>query len=165
MRCGREARLKSSSFRLAKPRWNGGNNALDGKHWPADFYIDYVRVWQDEINVGCDPPNFPTKKYIEKHQEWYGTPVTPRSTDTCPESYPTSAHEHAARLIANAAKAHTPLTRDARRHFGELRPPAATLATAPLISLAAAQQDTQPAGQQAAQQSLQPTAQQAARWW
>ena len=26
--------------------WNGGKSALDGKHWPANFYIDYVRVWQ-----------------------------------------------------------------------------------------------------------------------
>ena len=70
-----------------------------------------MRVWQDEINVGCDPPNSPTKKYIELHQEWYGEPVAPHSTDTCPESYPDSAHKHAAELIANAAKAHTPHTR------------------------------------------------------
>ena len=36
--------------------WNGGQSALDGLHWPAKFYIDYVRVWQKEINIGCDPP-------------------------------------------------------------------------------------------------------------
>ena len=24
----------------------GGQSALDGKHWPADLFVDYVRVWQ-----------------------------------------------------------------------------------------------------------------------
>lgn len=42
--------------------WNGGQSALDGKHWPAKFYVDYVRVWQHETNIGCDPPDYPTKK-------------------------------------------------------------------------------------------------------
>jgi len=37
--------------------------------------------------------------------------VSPRSTDTCPESYPESAHKHAAELIANARKPHAPHTR------------------------------------------------------
>ena len=37
--------------------------------------------------------------------------MSPRSTDTCPESYPESAHKHAAELIANARKPHAPHTR------------------------------------------------------
>ena len=43
--------------------WNGGMSALDGKHWPASFWIDYVRVWQPkgELNIGCNPPDYPTK--------------------------------------------------------------------------------------------------------
>jgi len=88
--------------------WNGGKSALDGKHWPANFYIDYVRVWQDEINVGCDPPNFPTKAYIEKNAELYGEPVAPIGYDTCPESYPASAHKHAAELKAFAKQRKSP---------------------------------------------------------
>merc|ERR1719231_1688717 len=52
--------------------WNGGQTALDGKHWPAKFWIDYVRVWQQEQNIGCDPPALPS------------------GYDTCPEVYPPS---------------------------------------------------------------------------
>ena len=127
-----------------------------------------MRVWQDEINVGCDPPNFPTKKYIELHQEWYGEPVAPHSTDTCPESYPDSAHKHAAELIANAAKAHTPHTRTrpaaavraggraAEGHL-EHRAPHVPQAAHSQASLAAAQPDAQPGAQ--------PDAQPAVRWW
>ena len=134
--------------------WNGGTNALDGKHWPASFYIDYVRVWQDEINVGCDPPNYPTKKYIDRHAEWYGDPVTPLGTDTCPESYPDSARDHARELIANAAQ------RDSPGSPGS--PSAAELAATPLVSLAAAQLAVQPVVQPVVQPAaLQP----AARWW
>ena len=70
--------------------WNGGMSALDGKHWPASFWIDYVRVWQPkgELNIGCNPPDYPTRAYIEANQEWYGEPVTPSGYDTCPEVYP-----------------------------------------------------------------------------
>ena len=86
--------------------WNGGMSALDGKHWPASFWIDYVRVWQPkgELNIGCNPPDYPTKTYIEAHQEWYGEPVTPSGYDTCPEVYPKSAYDHADALHARAKK-------------------------------------------------------------
>ena len=85
--------------------WNGGASALDGKHWPALFYVDYVRVWQrkEEMNIGCNPPDYPTKKYIENHAEWYGEPAKPSGYDTCPEIYPASAHKTAA-LFAEKAK-------------------------------------------------------------
>ena len=84
--------------------WNGGMSALDGKHWPASFWIDYVRVWQPkgELNIGCNPPDYPTKTYIEANQEWYGEPVTPSGYDTCPEVYPKSAYDHADALHARA---------------------------------------------------------------
>ena len=86
--------------------WNGGMSALDGKHWPASFWIDYVRVWQPkgELNIGCNPPDYPTKTYIEANQEWYGEPVTPSGYDTCPEVYPKSAYDHADALHARAKK-------------------------------------------------------------
>jgi len=78
--------------------WNGGQTALDNKHWPASFYVDYVRVWQHEENVGCNPPDFPTKVYIDKNAELYGEPVSPVGYDTCPEKYPPKSHAKAAQL-------------------------------------------------------------------
>uniref|UniRef100_A0A7S2G998 GH16 domain-containing protein n=1 Tax=Haptolina brevifila TaxID=156173 RepID=A0A7S2G998_9EUKA len=82
--------------------WNGGKTALDGKHWPAKFFVDYVRVYQDVENVGCDPPNYPTATYIDKHASWYGEPALPRGSETCPSKYPPSAHAHAAAIKAAA---------------------------------------------------------------
>lgn len=37
--------------------------------------VDYIRVYQDpdNINVGCDPEDFPTSKYINR----YADPATP----------------------------------------------------------------------------------------
>jgi len=82
--------------------WNGGQTAIDGKHWPAMFYIDYVRVWQNELNVGCNPPDFPTKTYIEKNKDFFGEWSTPVGYDTCPEIYPPSAYDNAAKIVARA---------------------------------------------------------------
>jgi hypothetical protein len=30
--------------------------------------VDYIRVYQEtgSINIGCDPPDFPTKSYIDR---------------------------------------------------------------------------------------------------
>lgn len=41
--------------------------------FPAEMLIDYVRVYQreGEENLGCDPPGYPTSKYIEDHLEAY----------------------------------------------------------------------------------------------
>ncbi len=35
--------------------------------FPVHMSIDYIRVYQpeDAINIGCDPPEYPTKAYIE----------------------------------------------------------------------------------------------------
>ena len=82
--------------------WNGGPGAIDGKHWPARFFVDYVRVWQAEENIGCNPPDFPTKVYIEKNHELYGEPVSPLGYDTCPEKYPPKSHAKMADLHAKA---------------------------------------------------------------
>lgn len=84
--------------------WNGGASAIDGKHWPAPFWIDYVRVWQNEENTGCSPPDYPTEKYISKNSNFYGEPVAPLGKDTCPEVYPRSAHDHANEIEARAEK-------------------------------------------------------------
>jgi hypothetical protein len=37
--------------------------------FPTTMRIDYVRVYQpsDAINVGCNPADFPTQKYIDQY--------------------------------------------------------------------------------------------------
>jgi len=44
--------------------------------FPAEMRIDYVRVYQREghENVGCDPPDYPTMNYINKHPVAYSNP-------------------------------------------------------------------------------------------
>ncbi|KAG6855509.1 hypothetical protein H0H87_001844 [Tephrocybe sp. NHM501043] len=41
--------------------------------FPAEFLIDYVRVYQRRgaQNVGCNPKDYPTKEYIDNHSEAY----------------------------------------------------------------------------------------------
>jgi len=43
---------------------------------PATMRVDYVRIYQDEDNplVTCDPPGYPTTKYIAEHPEPYNNP-------------------------------------------------------------------------------------------
>ncbi|KAF5333605.1 hypothetical protein D9611_002501 [Ephemerocybe angulata] len=52
---------------------NFGDIDFDQLTFPAIMEIDYIRVYQrsDSINIGCDPEDFPTKAYIEKHIEAY----------------------------------------------------------------------------------------------
>lgn len=37
--------------------------------FPVTMRVDYIRVYQpkDQINVGCDPPGYPTQNYIKQH--------------------------------------------------------------------------------------------------
>lgn len=47
--------------------------------FPVEMEVDYVRIYQpeDQINLTCDPPDYPTVDYIEKHplayQNWNNT--------------------------------------------------------------------------------------------
>jgi len=43
--------------------------------FPTEMRIDYVRVYQRENyeNVGCDPPDYPTMKYINDHPAAYSS--------------------------------------------------------------------------------------------
>jgi len=45
-------------------------------HFPVTFRIDYVRLYQppDQVNVGCDPPGYPTQQYIDDHKKIYYNP-------------------------------------------------------------------------------------------
>ncbi|KIM41990.1 glycoside hydrolase family 16 protein [Hebeloma cylindrosporum] len=49
---------------------------LDLLQFPATMSIDYIRVYQPKnaINIGCDPPNFPTAQYIETYKDVYTNP-------------------------------------------------------------------------------------------
>lgn len=52
---------------------NFGTPNWDLLTWPNTMSVDWVRVYQrpGEENVGCDPPDFPTAEYIERHAEAY----------------------------------------------------------------------------------------------
>ncbi|KAI5897239.1 concanavalin A-like lectin/glucanase [Schizophyllum commune H4-8] len=52
---------------------NFGEVDLDHLTFPTTMSIDYVRVYQpsDKINIGCDPPGFPTSAYIDQFYEAY----------------------------------------------------------------------------------------------
>ncbi|RPA97121.1 beta-glucan synthesis-associated [Choiromyces venosus 120613-1] len=45
---------------------------------PAKMRVDWIRIWQDEdctdCSVTCDPPGYPTTKYIEDHLEAFMNP-------------------------------------------------------------------------------------------
>ncbi|KAH9950434.1 beta-glucan synthesis-associated [Amylocystis lapponica] len=44
--------------------------------FPSTMYVDYIRVYQDpdNINIGCDPSDFPTAAYINEYIEAYTNP-------------------------------------------------------------------------------------------
>ncbi|KAI0300491.1 beta-glucan synthesis-associated [Multifurca ochricompacta] len=44
--------------------------------FPTEMLVDYVRVYQrkDSINIGCNPPDYPTMDYIARHPEAYTNP-------------------------------------------------------------------------------------------
>ncbi|KAL4448085.1 hypothetical protein ABPG75_005304 [Micractinium tetrahymenae] len=46
---------------------------LDRLTFPADFKVDYVRLYQapDAINLGCSPPEYPTAQYIACKRDTY----------------------------------------------------------------------------------------------
>lgn len=59
----------------------GISNAWTNIQWdklvfPATMRIDYVRLYQrpGQESVTCDPPGYPTTKYIAKHPEAYNNP-------------------------------------------------------------------------------------------
>ncbi|CEH17024.1 BETA-GLUCAN SYNTHESIS-ASSOCIATED PROTEIN KRE6-RELATED [Ceraceosorus bombacis] len=52
--------------------------------FPAQMKVDYVRVYQldgQEDRVSCDPPDHPTKKYIEDHLNLYMNPNLTKYAD------------------------------------------------------------------------------------
>lgn len=48
---------------------NFGFVDYDNLPFPSTMRVDWIRVYQSpgELNIGCDPPDFPTKAYIEEY--------------------------------------------------------------------------------------------------
>ncbi|KAG2008507.1 beta-glucan synthesis-associated protein KRE6 [Coprinopsis cinerea AmutBmut pab1-1] len=55
---------------------NFGVIEYDQLTFPATMSVDWIRVYQpaNRVNIGCDPPEFPTAKYIETYKEVYSNP-------------------------------------------------------------------------------------------
>ena len=45
-----------------------GQVEYDKLMFPSTMRVDWIRVYQDPkaINIGCDPPEFPTQAYINR---------------------------------------------------------------------------------------------------
>ncbi|CAK5280160.1 unnamed protein product [Mycena citricolor] len=58
--------------------------------FPAVMRIDYIRVYQDpdQINVGCDPKDFPTSAYINEYMEAYTNPNLTTWRDDFKQPFP-----------------------------------------------------------------------------
>ncbi|KAI5956461.1 hypothetical protein KGF54_000936 [Candida jiufengensis] len=41
---------------------------------PAILYIDYIRIYQKQLDLTCDPPEYPTNSYINSHVNAYTNP-------------------------------------------------------------------------------------------
>ncbi|KAI0737558.1 beta-glucan synthesis-associated protein-domain-containing protein [Daedaleopsis nitida] len=52
---------------------NFGRVDSDNLEFPSTMRVDWIRVYQDPdaTNIGCDPPDFPTRTYIEAYKEAY----------------------------------------------------------------------------------------------
>ncbi|OCH92193.1 beta-glucan synthesis-associated [Obba rivulosa] len=55
---------------------NFGPVDLANLPFPVHMHVDYIRVYQptDQINIGCDPKEFPTQTYINQYIEAYTNP-------------------------------------------------------------------------------------------
>lgn len=56
------------------PNWQSID--LSTMTFPSEMLVDYVRVYQraGQTNIGCDPPDYPTADYINRHYEAYSNP-------------------------------------------------------------------------------------------
>lgn len=48
---------------------NFGTVDYDNLKFPSTMRVDWIRVYQDpdNINIGCDPTDFPTAAYIDEY--------------------------------------------------------------------------------------------------
>ncbi|KAA1471582.1 beta-glucan synthesis-associated protein [Dentipellis sp. KUC8613] len=69
---------------------NFGKVDLDHLTFPTKMRIDYIRVYQhpDRINIGCDPPDFPTAAYINEYIGAYTNPNLTTWRDDFKQPFP-----------------------------------------------------------------------------
>lgn len=69
---------------------NFGFVDLENLIFPTTMSIDYIRVYQKkgEINIGCDPPDFPTQAYITEYIEAYSNPNLTTWVDDYKQPFP-----------------------------------------------------------------------------
>lgn len=72
---------------------NFGEVDLDHLTFPAVMLVDYIRVYQDpdNINIGCDPKDFPTADYIATYNEAYLNPNLTTWVDDYGQTIPKSS--------------------------------------------------------------------------
>ncbi|KAJ7853544.1 glycoside hydrolase family 16 protein [Mycena olivaceomarginata] len=79
---------------LANLGMSNNFGAVDTTHitFPTVLSLDYVRVYQyeDAINIGCDPPDFPTSEYINTYLEAYTNPNLTTWVDDYKQTIPKS---------------------------------------------------------------------------
>ncbi|KAH9944283.1 glycoside hydrolase family 16 protein [Epithele typhae] len=61
--------------------------------FPTTMRVDWIRVYQDpdNINIGCDPADFPTAAYIEEYLEAYTNPNLTTWRDDFKQPFPKSS--------------------------------------------------------------------------
>ncbi|KAJ7621167.1 glycoside hydrolase family 16 protein [Roridomyces roridus] len=69
---------------------NFGGVDIEHLTFPTTLSIDYIRVYQypDQINIGCDPVDFPTQDYINTYIEAYTNPNLTTWTDDYKQPMP-----------------------------------------------------------------------------
>ncbi|PBK95638.1 beta-glucan synthesis-associated [Armillaria gallica] len=69
---------------------NFGPVDIEHLGFPVHMTIDYIRVYQpaDSINIGCDPPDFPTQAYINEYIEAYMNPNLTTWVDDYQKPFP-----------------------------------------------------------------------------
>ncbi|KAI0825016.1 glycoside hydrolase family 16 protein [Trametes gibbosa] len=69
---------------------NFGTVDFEHLQFPSRLRIDYIRVYQDpdNINIGCDPSDFPTAAYIKEYIEAYTNPLLTTWVDDYKQTIP-----------------------------------------------------------------------------
>jgi beta-glucan synthesis-associated protein KRE6 len=69
---------------------NFGDVDLEHLTFPNHMRVDWVRVYQNpkNINIGCDPKDFPTQEYINQHLEAYQNPNLTTWVDDYKQPWP-----------------------------------------------------------------------------
>ncbi|KAI0722784.1 beta-glucan synthesis-associated [Earliella scabrosa] len=70
--------------------FNFGPVDLEHLPFPVHMRVDYIRVYQPSgaINIGCDPPEYPTAAYIEQYAEAYTNPNLTTWVDDFKQPWP-----------------------------------------------------------------------------